>query len=73
MATKYAVLWGQRGVKDFRKLSIAKKFARTKANKSKKKVEIDKIKTYPKARKGETDWSQSHHSYVSPRRKRKRK
>lgn len=71
MPIKYAVLWGQRGVRSFRKLSRAKSFARAKANKTKKKVEIDKVETHPKARVGQTDWSQSHHSFVSPRKRRK--
>jgi len=66
----YAVLWGKTGVKDFRKFTNAKKFARRKANKIRKRVEIDKIERYPWAKKpGMTDWSQSLHRYISPKKR----
>jgi hypothetical protein len=63
----YAVLWGEEGIRGFRKLPLAKKFAQKKANKLRKKVEIDKIRRFAHAKPGETDWTQSHHSFVKPK------
>lgn len=66
MGRRYAVLWGQRGSKGFYKLPRAKEFARKKANKLGKSVEIDRITTYPKAKAGQVDWSQKYYSTVKP-------
>ena len=71
MAKRYAVLYGQTGVKDFRLLKNAKKFAKVKATKLGKRVEIDKIMTNPRARQGEIDFSQSHYRFVNPRKRRR--
>jgi hypothetical protein len=38
MVTRYAVLWGQTGVKDFRKVSNARRFAKQKAKSKGSKV-----------------------------------
>lgn len=69
MGKRYAVLWKKRGVKGFIKLNRAKAFAKTKANKIKAKVSIDKITTYPKAKPGMVDWSQKHYMYVKPKKR----
>lgn len=66
MGKEYAVLWGKTGYKGFRKLRRAKLFAKLKANKIKKEVEINEITTYPRARVGEVDWSQTYHSSAYP-------
>ena len=66
MGKFYAVLYGQRGAKEFRKLKPAEKFAKQKATIRRERTEIDVIHTYPRAKAGETDWSQSHLKYVRP-------
>ena len=72
MAVSYVVLYGKRGVKDgFRKLARAKAWAQTKANKLGKTVDIDKFTTYPKAKAGMVDWSQTHQCYVKPKKVKK--
>lgn len=70
MAKKYVALFGKQGTKDFRKVKRARAFAQSKANKTGKTVEIDRVTTYPKARPGQTDFSQRHHAYVKPKRRR---
>lgn len=59
MPVRYAVLYGDYGVKNFRKKSNAVAWGKKKVCASKyRKVYVDKITTYPKARRGEMDWSQ---------------
>ena len=70
----FAVLYGMEGMKSgFRKLKTARKFAKEKAQKSKKPVEIDIVTSYyPHLRyalKGEprvVDWSQGFYETVLP-------
>jgi hypothetical protein len=72
----YAVLWGAEGAKGgFRKIKSARKFAKEKAIKIRKPVEIDKITSYypPIASivgSGRTDWSQGFYETVLPSGKR---
>jgi len=70
MAISYVVLYGKRGVKDgFRKLERAKAWAQTKADKLGKKVYIDRVTTYPNAKRGMVDWSQRHQCYINPKKR----
>jgi len=73
MAISYAVLYGQRGIKDgFRSKQRALAFAKKKANKTKKSVDLDRITTYPRAKAGQTDWSQTTIKTIKPDRKKKK-
>lgn len=67
MAIRYAVLFGKTGVKEFRNPERAAHFAQQKANRMKQRVEIDQIRTNPRARAGEIDWTQGHYKYVTPK------
>ena len=64
---RYAVMIGDNDTQGFRSLPRAKLFAQRLANKSGKKVVIDKITDYPNAKVGETDWSQGFLMNVSPK------
>lgn len=71
MPEKYAVLYGENGVEQFRKKERAEDFAQKKANKMRKSVSIDKIRTYPQAKAGETEFSQRQIKEVKPKVKEK--
>ena len=69
MTTRYAILYGSKGVKDFRKKSNALKFGIKKSNILRKMVYLDKITTYPKARVGMTDFTQRTVKIIKPKRR----